>query len=99
MDIDCYERGCACASSNQVAGENSEVVEVVKYSELTDEEIEKLLDELVDSVILHHASKILRHRMAQVLYKHIPFMDEGCYERGCPCVDDEHSCLRKAQEK
>ena len=58
---------------------------------------EKLIDELVDSVILHHASKVLRHRIAQVLYKHIPFMDEGCYERGCPCIDDEHSCLRKAQ--
>jgi hypothetical protein len=33
MDIDCYERGCACASSNRVAGEDSEVVEVVKLRE------------------------------------------------------------------
>jgi hypothetical protein len=59
---------------------------------------EKLLDELVDSVILHHASKVLRHRIAQILYKHIPFMDEGCYERGCPCVDDKHSCLREVEK-
>ncbi len=59
----------------------------------------KLLDELVDSVILHHASKVLRYKIAEILYKHIPFMDEGCYERGGPCVNDEHSCLREAQEK
>jgi hypothetical protein len=39
MDIDCYERGCACASSSRVAGEDSEVVEVVKYRELSDDEI------------------------------------------------------------
>lgn len=39
IDIDCYERGCACASSNRVAGEDSEVVEVVKYRELSDDEI------------------------------------------------------------
>jgi hypothetical protein len=72
--------------------------------EMTEDEIrhckqnEKLLDELVDSVILHHASKVLRHRIAQILYKHIPFMDEGCYERGCPCVDDKHSCLREVEK-
>jgi hypothetical protein len=41
----------------------------------------------------------LRYKIAEILYKHIPFMDEGCYERGCPCVNDEHSCLKKAQEK
>ncbi len=33
MDIDCYERGCACASSSRVAGEDSEVVEVVRLRE------------------------------------------------------------------
>ena len=72
--------------------------------EMTEDEIrhckqnEKLLDELVNSVILHHASKVLRHRIAQILYKHIPFMDEGCYERGCPCVDDKHSCLREVEK-
>ena len=30
MDIDCYERGCACASSSRVAGDDTEVVEVVR---------------------------------------------------------------------
>jgi hypothetical protein len=45
MDIDCYERGCACASSNRVAGEDSEVVEVVKFKELSDEEIDRVVDE------------------------------------------------------
>jgi hypothetical protein len=39
MDIDCYERGCACTSSNRVAGEDCEVVDVVKFRELSDEEI------------------------------------------------------------
>jgi hypothetical protein len=42
MDIDCYERGCACASSNRVAGQDSEVVEIVKFKELSDEEIMKM---------------------------------------------------------
>ena len=45
MDIDCYERGCACASSSRVAGENTEVVEVVRLRELSDEEIEALSKE------------------------------------------------------
>ena len=40
IDIDCYERGCACASSSRVAGEDSEVVEVVRLRELSDDEIE-----------------------------------------------------------
>ena len=39
MDIDCYERGCACASSSRVAGDDTEVVEVVRLRELSDEEI------------------------------------------------------------
>ena len=30
MDIDCYERGCACASSSRVAGDDAEIVEVVR---------------------------------------------------------------------
>ena len=46
MDIDCYERGCACASSSRVAGENNEVVEVVKLRELSDEEIKAIANNL-----------------------------------------------------
>jgi hypothetical protein len=42
IDIDCYERGCACASSNRFAGEDCEVVEIVRYKDLTDEEILEL---------------------------------------------------------
>jgi hypothetical protein len=45
MDIDCYERGCACASSSNVAGEDTEVVEVVRLKELSKEEIEALSKE------------------------------------------------------
>ena len=46
MDIDCYERGCACTSSNRVAGEDCEVVDVVKFKEwqyLTDDEIKEII--------------------------------------------------------
>ena len=35
IDVDCYERGCACTSSSRVAGEDYEVVEVVKMKEET----------------------------------------------------------------
>jgi hypothetical protein len=45
MDIDCYERGCACASSNRVAGEDTKVVEVVRLEMLSKEEIEALSKE------------------------------------------------------
>ena len=66
-------------------------------NELTLDEIrhqqqnKELLDELVDSVIIHHASKVLRHKIAEILYKHIPYIDEGCYKRGCPCIDPYES--------
>jgi len=50
IDIDCYERGCACASSNRFAGEDFEVVEVVRYKELTDEEIIAEWEESKDEV-------------------------------------------------
>ena len=50
MDIDCYERGCACASSNRVAGEDSEVVEVVKLKELSDEEIIEIGNAVVNLI-------------------------------------------------
>jgi hypothetical protein len=42
MDIDCYERGCACVSSSRVAGEKVEVVEVVSLRELSDDEIHEI---------------------------------------------------------
>lgn len=45
MDIDCYERGCACASSSRVAGEDTEVVEVVR---LTDEVVAEYLQKKID---------------------------------------------------
>ena len=33
IDIGCFERGCACASSNAQAGEDAECVAVVKHKE------------------------------------------------------------------
>ena len=45
------------------------------------------LNELIDSVIIHHTSRVLRTRIAEILYKHIPTLDQACYERGCPCID------------
>lgn len=42
IDKGCYERGCACAASNDVAGENGELVEVLRYRALSDEDIELL---------------------------------------------------------
>jgi len=48
---------------------------------------ETLIDELVNSVIIHHASSVLRTRIAEILYKHTPTLDQACYERGCPCID------------
>jgi hypothetical protein len=48
---------------------------------------EALIDELVNSAIIHHASSVLRTRIAEILYKHIPTLDQACYERGCPCID------------
>jgi hypothetical protein len=47
MDIDCYERGCACASSSRVAGEDTEVVEVVRLRELSKEEIKAVSKECI----------------------------------------------------
>jgi hypothetical protein len=50
MDIDCYERGCACASSSRVAGEDTEVVEVVRLRELSDEEIIEIGNAVVNLI-------------------------------------------------
>jgi len=65
IDIDCYERGCACASSNRFAGEDCEVVEIVRHKELTDEEIlDAWNDEWVeldkDEMFIEFARAILR---------------------------------------
>jgi hypothetical protein len=65
IDIDCYERGCACASSNRFAGEDCEVVEIVRHKELTDEEIlDAWNDEWVeldkDEMFIEFAREILR---------------------------------------
>lgn len=59
---------------------------------------DKLIDELADSIILHHASKVLKQRIAQILYKHIPYMDQPCYDRGCPCIEDIPNCLKENNE-
>jgi hypothetical protein len=47
----------------------------------------KLIDELESVAILYHASNMLSTRIAEALYKHIPTLDQACYERGCPCID------------
>ena len=40
---------------------------------------------------LYHASDMLRHKLMEVLDRHIPHLDEGCKERGCPCYEPEKS--------
>jgi hypothetical protein len=66
MDIDCYERGCACASSNRVAGEDSEVVKVVRLRELSDDEIADLIEAVNEETgrcsvrIFDHTKVLLR---------------------------------------
>ena len=47
----------------------------------------KLIEELTESVILHHASSVLQYKIANILEKHIPLMDEACYLGGCSCYD------------
>ena len=47
----------------------------------------ELINELIDSVVIHHTNRMLKIRIAEILYKHIPTLDQACYERGCPCID------------
>lgn len=47
-----------------------------------------LMDELCDTARMYSGSYHLRHKLFDVLEKHLPHLDEGCKERGCACYDD-----------
>ena len=52
------------------------------------EQAKPLIDELVRVVVLYHASSMLRTKMYEVLNEYIPDLDDGCFERGCPAIDN-----------
>ena len=47
-----------------------------------------LVEELMQIAVLYHASSMLRTKIADAIDKHIPDLDEGCFERGCPAIDN-----------
>lgn len=51
-----------------------------------------LLDRLCELAILFHASSELRTKMFEALDEHIPHLDQGCFERGCPMDDELSRC-------
>ena len=51
----------------------------------------ELILDLMNVARLYHASDMLRHKLMEVLDRHIPHLDEGCKERGCPCYEPEKS--------
>ena len=53
------------------------------------EQAKPLLDELCQLAVMYHASQALRTKLFDALNKHIPNLDEGCFERGCP-MDETH---------
>ena len=50
-----------------------------------------LMDKLVNTARLWHASDGLRQRLHDVLDEFIPHLDAGCKERGCACYEAEKS--------
>ena len=53
------------------------------------EQAKPLLDELCQLAVMYHASQALRTKLFDALNKHIPHLDDGCFERGCP-MDETH---------
>lgn len=51
------------------------------------EQAKPLLDELCQLAVMYHASQALRTKLFDALDKHIPHLDEGCLERGCPMIE------------
>lgn len=59
-----------------------------------------LLDKLQTVAVLYHASPtMLRTKLFDTLNEFIPNMDDGCFERGCPCDDprDEQTTNEEAK--
>jgi hypothetical protein len=52
------------------------------------EQAKDLVEKLVHVAILYHASEMLRTKIFEAVDEFIPDMDEGCFERGCPAIDD-----------
>jgi len=58
-------------------------------SQLTYQQLAPLLDKLITQGVLYHANKdVMRQHMLTTLQTMLPHMDEGCWERGCPMVDN-----------
>jgi|DEB19_MinimDraft_3_1074340.scaffolds.fasta_scaffold26500_5 hypothetical protein len=58
-------------------------------TQLTYQQLAPLLDKLITQGVLYHANKeVMRQHMLKTLQTMLPHMDEGCWERGCPMVDD-----------
>lgn len=52
------------------------------------EQAKPLLEELAQLAVLYHASSALKTKLFEALDKHIPHLDQACFERGCP--HDDH---------
>ena len=57
IDIGCFERGCACASSNAQAGEDAECVAVVKHKDWVGLTWNDVPDEWVGKVAFMEGAK------------------------------------------
>lgn len=77
-DTEGYEetRGCTVLPAPSVNSEeqwlNNTRANVAHYKQN-----QKLIEELAEAVILHHASSALKYKIANILEKHVPLMDEG----------------------
>ena len=52
------------------------------------EQAKPLVEELMQIAVLYHASSMLRTKIFDALNEHIPDLDDGCFERGCPAIDN-----------
>jgi hypothetical protein len=58
-------------------------------SQLTYKQLAPILDRLVTQGVLYHANKeLMKQHMLTTLQELLGHFDEGCWERGCICVDD-----------
>jgi hypothetical protein len=51
------------------------------------EQAKPLVEKLMNVAVLYHASSMLRSKVFDVIEQELPDLDEGCYERGCICVE------------
>ena len=58
-------------------------------SQLTYKQLAPILDRLVTQGVLYHANKeLMKQHMLTTLQELLGHFDEGCWERGCICVDN-----------